>query len=61
MIGKLKKIKEGKYPRDVRVAINQLIDLANRPMTVVFSNDATAPTVDVGENQIIITIPTSQC
>lgn len=57
----IEKVKEGKYPKDIRKALNLCIDRLNRPIRVEFSNTITVPTVTEGDNQIIISIPTTTC
>jgi hypothetical protein len=57
----IEKVTEGKYPKDIRKALNLCIDRLNRPMTVEFSNTITEPTITEGDNQIIISIPTTTC
>lgn len=57
MIENIEKVESGKYPRDVRDALNKCIDLLNRPIVVKFTEQVLQPTVQDGSNQLIIYIP----
>lgn len=57
MTGPVKKIVEDKWPRDVRETVNELVDFANRPLTVKFSLNAGVASVNVADNTIDIVLP----